>query len=603
MWRSGFRNGRKGGNELPHSKESSWAVATIQLHESRFSGAAFCVAWLCIFYGTNGYFFGVANNVEELPAIYYLADAAEYPDDPMVEGLVTHWNQATPYLYVLGPLVRLVGFDKAPTLFLGLNVFLLAVSYFALRGIVRSLCNCTDLAVFFILSSLLAVDNCGLIPNQRTLFFNFVDPEHVSIVFCLATLAAYVQNRIAFTVGYLFMAAIIHPLYALPVVGCLWFVSMLRWWRGETSATRAFATASVFGLVSLPYALLLWAMEREATATGWDISLVQEIIRSPRCHVISHLGSVEFWSAWWFPTTLGLFGLAIFGRGPSTRFASANISRKFDSRALFEIVIVALLLGSYILLASGISGIARVPLLVKLTPFRMGAILVPLLWLIVISVFLRYHRLPVWTKSVAVRGMAICGIIVISAVYAAGAGRISLTLDAANGQWISPEGSEIFQFVRTETDPYAMFLNYTDLDLRTACLRSEVFRFKTIPLVAKPQRQWYRRMLAINNVPANMVSEDYVAVRNFIQRERSINLRDVLRRLDCSVGYVLVNHQPAFLDVYSSCNGKGNICHFDTEGLAVVLENSHYTIFKVPVAMGNQQISSTTVVSREKRKS
>ena len=156
---------------------------------------------------------------------------------------------------------------------------------------------------------------------------------------------------------------------------------------------------------------------------------------------------------------------------------------------------------------------------------------------------------------------------------------MSCSLDPHSGRWLTPAGTEVLTFISENTTPDDVFLNYSDLDVRTTCLRSDVFRFKTIPLYAEAQWAWYQRLLVVNDVPEDMDPFDYERVRDWIHEERRISLPNVLNKLEIRTTYVLVQRKGPMIDRFSSCNGESNLTRFDAEGLQRVLENDTYILY------------------------
>ena len=555
---------------------------------TRTSSAWFhCLAWLCLVYGSNGFVYGLANNVEELPAIYHVAGLADYPHDPMVAALVSRWNQATPYIYLLGGLVRLTGADGAPVLFFLLHASLLTLTYMALRTMLRGLCRCSEMTVMISMLALIGVDRWSLLPGQRMLFFHFMDPEHVSIVFCLAALASVAANRWKSTAVHVSLATIIHPLYGLPLIGCLWLVALARWVSRDPARRVKWQQVVMCGAAGLPYSLWIWACDGSSGPPAWDVSRVQELIRSPGCHVIPRWYDVAFWQAWALPTLLAAVAwlVSVTGRrstnaSPASEMLPAGGADDVG-RCCRDLTIVVTTLLAYILAASLIASAARIPLLVKLTPYRMAVISVPLLWILAVSIIATRWNGPRWIRRPAVRFVLGSCLAIVSMTCMARARTISYALSPRAGQWLTNEGSEVLRFVRAQTDPADLFLNYSDLDLRTACLRSDAFRFKTIPLYSKAQLVWYRRLLAVNAVPQDVPEFDYEQVRDYIRAERIIPLSKVLECVDLPVEYVVVKRHRPFVDRFASCNGQGNLTRFDAAGLTAVLENDAYAIYRV----------------------
>lgn len=532
----------------------------------------------------NGFVYGLANNVEELPAIYKISGEASFTNDPMVSSLVSHWNQASPYVYTLGGLLRLTGVAAAPGLFWALHVGLLVLTYVALRQILSQLCRCSETTVLLSILALICVDHWNLLPGERTIFFHFMDPEYVSIAFCMAAVASVVSGRWKTSAVWVSLATVIHPLYGLPIIGSLGVLALGQSIRGEITWQVAGHRSLMCGLVGLPYSVFLWTCDAAQVPTAFDISRIQELIRSPDCHAIPSCLEMSFLQVWALPIGLASLCFIAWQQRPNPSGEKASFDKPHHKTQVLDhphrdmSIIVVTLLG-YMLAASVINDFIRIPLIVKLTPYRMAVVTIPFFWLLAVSLCNSRRKFPEWIQQPAFQLMLGVVLTITSLSCVARARTMSCSLDPHSGRWLTPAGTEVLTFISENTTPDDVFLNYSDLDVRTTCLRSDVFRFKTIPLYAEAQWAWYQRLLVVNDVPEDMDPFDYERVRDWIHEERRISLPNVLNKLEIRTTYVLVQRKGPMIDRFSSCNGESNLTRFDAEGLQRVLENDTYILY------------------------
>ena len=64
---------------------------------------------LGMYYLWIGFSFGVGNNVEEIPMIYYKAGVYEYPNDPFVSAISSRFNVITIYTNFFAQIIKITG--------------------------------------------------------------------------------------------------------------------------------------------------------------------------------------------------------------------------------------------------------------------------------------------------------------------------------------------------------------------------------------------------------------------------------------------------------------------------------------------------------------
>jgi hypothetical protein len=236
-----------------------------------------------------------------------------------------------------------------------------------------------------------------------------------------------------------------------------------------------------------------------------------------------------------------------------------------------------------LLISSLISTFIRIPLLIQLTPYRMGAIIVVLSWIIVTAsifskivnskdCYLTYRTFPLMVIKIIV--------VIVSVIVLISGHRIE-------GKSPLKEQSDVISWIKSETNESDMFLNYSDIPIRTQCFRSSYFEFKTMPLTANMQLGWYKRLLAYYDVPGRIADKSREVkdpkgikqVKAYIDNMTIVNAKDVASKISVPPKY-LIKCKKA-IPKKNELNAVYRYLEVNTEGYPCVYENKLYSVYRI----------------------
>jgi hypothetical protein len=534
--------------------------------------------FMTLFYTGVQFYFGTGNNVEELPLIYKMAGIADYPNDQFVNGTAGKFNYIYPYTFLLASATKLLGLSSLPYLFFLLHFVLFLALLLALQRIVSLVRKTSDQGFLFILLMLLFFwKGLQLVPNHRALFWRTLDPEFACFPFLFWAVALFLQGRYTRSALLLFLGNLIHPLYALPIAGAILTVFFIQFLTHKK--VTLLGDIAKYLLAVLPYAILLWYATEQGPVSSYNASLMHEHVAHPQHLVIpsarthNRLSYLRFLEE--VVLLLGVSIIILFlrrARNSTLKVTDVFLSvKQYFSKekwsARFLLYILAISLISYLVLASIIASFTRVAILVQLTPYRMGVFLFVFTLILFLTSLYDTFSVPyskVW-KRVRYPFLAIVFILCFYKNWSAPLPFSSSTITTIN--WIN-----------NNTEPNSLFLNYSDIDIRTTCFRSEYFRNKTIPLSNSEQVLWYERLLNYFNIPEQINGTSYKKVGKYIRREGGlpIDLQTVVNNIkDVKPSYLLI--------------GEVNKYHFSNLGnWPVLYQQDGYKLYELNNADSNE---------------
>jgi len=329
------------------------------------------------------------------------------------------------------------------------------------------------------------------------------------------------------------IATLLHPLYTVPLLGSFCCTLLFRWLRNGLTATRLLSLLTIYFLAVVPYTFFLWYTSRQETPSIYNASLIHEIIRAPHHLTIPTLVSPGT-GYLFFYVAIAVFLAAhpFFSRFDLINNTDLPVHEREKRQDIYTII--GALIG-FMLLASVISTLTRIDLLVQLTPYRTGLIVVMLSWLLFLDAFFRsccWRNLPV---SKGVKTGTLIFIFLFGMVVG---GRIFI--DCSRPMSSEPAKKEMIDWIQTNCSTNrGLFLNYSDIDVRTCCRRSDFFRFQTFSLSPDGQIDWYNRLLIYYDVQESIDYQDYEAVKKFIQEKKPVRIENVLKKIPKPVSYLL----------------------------------------------------------------
>jgi hypothetical protein len=566
----------------------------------------FLLFFLSLYYVKEPFRFGYDNNFEELPLIYKVLHIADYQNDPFVEAHFQRFTQVTPYIHLIKSVAHILGADHLPQIYLSFHFITIALLYCTLRYYYRLLCDGDDRLIFFLICGLVLFTKwLRVIPTKRWLFVWFMDPELLAYPLNFLAIAFYLGRKNFASACFLMLATVVHPLYSFFTFFSLLCCSAFEVFLQNASLKETIRNSALYSLATIPYTLYLYSCSRQTVFTGLDATLIAEIIRSPHHHEIPTLLNLpmlfySFSICSLALTVMILKGLRIELSRDGLKLWLAHIKKSikhgfqekiisnFAFRAVPKglngdeeinrrwrcIIFINAILIVFLFASSIIASIGRIPILIQLTPYRMGVIIVSLSWIIITASF--YHTSKKAPQMQIPRKMAIplkVVTIVFSLVLFAYSCRIE------SGKEILPEQVEVISWIRENTPANDIFLNYSDIPIRTQCQRPDIFEYKTMPLFADAQIAWYRHYVIVNDVPQSISISDYEAVKKYVRNCPGVDAERVVSRLAPRPNYLIKCNRP--VPDPSILKGRGFYQYYpvDTGSFSCVFKNNLYSVY------------------------
>ncbi len=492
--------------------------------------------FVALFYAVLGFQFGSGNNVEELPVIYSKVLENAYQADPFIATSTKRFNAISLYTSFFGLFAKVFGIQSVKPVFFFFHLSYLIVFFSLLIALIKLVAK-PKISTFFIFAAVLMLlvgeKFLGWMPNQRNLFVRFMDPMTLVIPFVFGSLYFFMKRKHLAAAFLLLIGSLIHPLYALPMAAIFSFVfifSKLKGWK----EVKGYAPILMYFLSVIPYIGILLYFSHETIETQHNATLIHEIIRAPHHLVIPSLQSsdrlsyLRFFELTFFLSILAL--ILYHFKNVWSPLPKTNLSHTDKSENIRRLFLVLSGLLIYLLGASVISSFVRVDLLVTLTPYRMGTYTIAIAFILMTGA--GSYLLKGFNPSSKLKRGTV-GAILLLLTFAS----IKLVKDQ-----IPKPKKEAIQWIEKNTVTKNLWLNYSDLDIRTNCYRSDYFQFKTIPASAGGQFDWYDRLCNYYAVPAD-IEYNYKAVRDHIKNNcEQIDLKTVLSRIkNKRIDYLLID--------------------------------------------------------------
>lgn len=551
------------------------------------------IVFLSVFYVIYSFSFGLENNVEELPLIYKLLGLAEYVNDDFVEEHTSQYTQVTPYVTVISLLAKTLQLQDLTFLFFILHAANIVLLYLSLRQIHKNASNTSELLILFSItffSLILYVNDNLWIPSGRWLFINYLDPELVTTPFLFFTIAFYINKNHRLSYFYLLLATLLHPLYAIPLFLAFLISFLIQIIRRKIGIIEAVKHSIIYAIAVIPYTLFLHLQSKQSIQSTIEPSMVTEFIRAPHHFVIPPFSPSTFllkpfllyvitfsaitfiiWKYLIINSNLLNYDVArllkvmrlnqLFIQHEEN---TKNITNNRLPENLVELIVVNLSLVSLLLLTSFISGFVRISLLVNLTVYRVGLVVVTLTWIILVCSFLNKLEIKEYRLNHVGKLLLRAAIVIV----------LLLSLSDLKKSYATPERSmsstqkEVVSWVKGNTNSSDLFLSYVDFDIRTSCLRSSYFEFKTIPLTADGQILWYERYLNYLDVPKKIAAQKYHEVAMYAESQHQVDISHVVANSGVPIKYILISK----LDVNRSYA-------FSLKNFKCVFENDAYQVY------------------------
>jgi len=556
------------------------------------ASATTMLVFLSVFYGTYSFYFGFFNNIEELPLLYRILGIAEYAGDAYVGEHVSRYTQVTPYLAVIAAAYRLLDARQLLHVFFIFHVVTIGLIYYSLRKLLCSVARVGEVAILGSLLSLLLVASIGnVIPNGRWLFVSYLDPELVTYPFLFFSVSYFIERRYALSEGYFAVATVLHPLYALLLVVGLVGGLVLRYVSRREKAREIIVRGGTYGAIAVGYSFVVWLGSRQSVPSVLDPSYVMEVVRSPHHYRIPSLLALD-------ETTLRFFCFAGFFSGVGlflmryvrteknelirdlrwcfglpvirTIFQEKAVAAGEDGRhgewfksEYLELWVINVSLLAVLLASSCLAVVGRLPIVIEVTPYRIGTVVVVLSWTLFAAGLANRFVSPrlAWSSHGKWLWRFCIGVIVASGVV----NGVKKARCIPGG--LRPNEAELVSWVRTETRRDDLFLSYVhpfQVSVRTHALRPEYWG--SAPLFSDSQLAWYEQFTIVYDVPEKLELANYWEVKTYAERPHVIDLRNVVRRSGEPIQYIVLPQD----GIYS----------FESDGYTNVFENAAYRVLR-----------------------
>lgn len=513
------------------------------------------LAFINIYYEINPFVFNsTTNNIEELPFIYKLSGLASYPYDEYVKLHTENFTQITPYILLITGITKLFNLNDLTILFFILHAITLSILYLSIRQLYKGIFDAPEsLVITSIICLNFFLKIIYVIPNNRTLFYDFLDPEFLTYPFLLFTIAFHIKKEWLMAFFSLLIASIIHPLYALPLLPAL-----------VLNKLKNIKSHFLYFLAVFPYTIFLWLKSRQTSDSGISASMITEIIRAPHHYKIPNLQYIDHSTLVFYLFSISLLTISYF-----------IFKTKSTKREYLPILEIASLLIGLLISTSLVSSFIRIPILIQLTPYRIGVIIVILSWVIFsCSLFKASSNLNNFIKKF---DLAFITLLLLISLFMTLKEDHFLTIENKN----FTDRKDVVSWIKNNTSKNDLFLNYSDLDIRTETLRSDYFGFQTSPLTANGQISWYKRFLAYYDVPSTIPLTNYQESKTFASSTHDININNVLKRSKAPINYIVIlKDKKPFSKITELVNLSNKNYNYITKDLNLVLENANYKIYK-----------------------
>lgn len=515
-----------------------------------------------------------SNNPEELPLINKLMGLATYTKDEFVQVMTSHFTQVTPYITFIAEIGKLFKLNDLLLVYFALHILALCLLYISIRHLLKLISNCNEFIVnLSIISLMLFLELVYVIPNQRNLFYDFLDPEFITYPFLLLAISFHINKKYIHAIICLFFGTILHPLYTIMLSFGLLFSLLVDLIKKRETAISVVKYGVGYLLSVFPYSFFLWFISRQTIKSNIDSSFVMEIIRAPHHYKIPTLYSCDKTTIIFFIYSLILGIISLFIIKFSLKKNSSTEFNKFKEN-WFRLFTINYSLVGLLAFVSLVTTFIRFPILIRLTPYRIGVIIVILTWVLFIASLTNLFDLKEhWLNIIDAISLCICvGIFLF----------VNLTRVEKISSITKPEKDNFLSWIKKNTSKDDLFLNYTDIDIRTTVLRSDFFRFQTPPLTGDSEIAWYKKYCVYYDIPDKINETDYTDVKKYASSKHTINTERVVKRSNSQIKYILISKtKKSFSRIEDWVNLKHKNYKYDLNNFRKIFENKDYAVYLV----------------------
>lgn len=515
-----------------------------------------------VYYELHPFVYGSANNVEEIPIINKYLGLASYPNDSYVDS-TSGFTQATPYILFMTMLAKIFSQEEVYVhVFYLVHFLLLVLLFISLRKLHQKIISLSETSVIAsLILMMFFLETTYIIPANKWLFYDFLDPEFATIPFLFLTVLFFIAEKRLLSILTLLVATIIHPLYAIPLMAGLILSLVYKLYKKEIELKDFLLFSVLYFFTTVLYSFILWLPSHQTIPGPILASKVIEIVRIPHVSKIPTLFTIDLKISFFYLFSLfsPLLGL-LYEKNKPNKFLR-NLS-------VLNISLIA-----FLFMVSFITSFIQIPILVQLTPYRIAAVIVPISWIILFSIFVdKYSKISLKQRD----------ILFISVIFITAVSLSSFKYSKeSKPNTIFINKNETAKWIKQNTNKNALFLNYTDIDVRTKALRPDYFKFLTLPLTANAQLNWYERYIVYFDVPDGIKKSNYQAIKEYAEKKHKIGVSSVIKRSNLPIKYVLISKTgKSFSEITEWLGITNDYESYDLSGLKKAYENESYEVYK-----------------------
>ncbi len=519
-----------------------------------------------IFYEIYPFVFGSAANLEELPLFYKLMGFAEYAKDDYVQGHFIKFVQVIPYLTGITFIAKAFHCSDLVVVFYVLHLLTICLTYIAIRELIKKLGSGGETQVIVsIIGLLLLIKTVNVIPNQRNLLHDYLDPELVIQPFLFFIIAAHIEKKYLKSCAFLLIGTILHPLYTILLLPGLFGSFFIQLLKKTIAWKEALKYTFLYFVIVISYSVFLLIQSNKAYVGEIDASLVEEIIRGPHHFTIPTLFSFDQTTTYFYIYSLILSIITIL----LTR-RNKHLKNDFKEK-IIDLSIINYSWFIFLIIVTIIATFTRISLLVELTPYRAGLASVVVTWVLFCSSLVNYFNI---SKERFFKSDFIIISIGLLLFFALSIYRINYPEKAIEQ---CSERKEFISWIKNNTNSDDLFLNYTDVDIRTKAFRSEYYRYQTGGITTDLHLLWYKKFKIYFDIPDTIKPTEYHRMIDYARSKHTIKISRVIERSKAPINYILILKAKRYIspvEEYMGLQTKDYI--FDTDGYKKVFENNDY---------------------------
>lgn len=496
------------------------------------------------------FYFGVSDNREEVPALFFINGIGTYLNDEFITRSVNEYNVATPYLYALAKITNKLDFDYYPIFFFLAHQITLVGIFLALKNITQLFSSKLEYLHFFVLIVALEIllrKFPYFIFGGRWLISNYFDPQLVAYAFCFTSIFFFLSNKYNISALFLFVANLLSPLLVTPILMAFFLVLISRTIIENCNYKSLIAPYFTYAISTLPYTLFLY-IHTAGKDLSYDHQKIMTEIRSTDLSRIPNIFDIKYGDVFFFGF-LFLLIICTFIFLLRRYKGIKNLSDLKHEQSDFSFILFSCFLISLMCLASIISSFFTIQLVYRLDPYRVSVILIPLLFLFISSHLIKNFSHSSKSNKIHTFGLpfvlALTGLFIFKD-YPNIASKAEGDRNNYRSNAIYLDAKETISWIRRNTPINSTFLNYADsknfLTLRTHAIRSQFFSWKTINLTNDGIVNWYKRYLIHYDVSADPYNYKQmgILVGKKGKNIKSVNISSVLDQINYQINYVLV---------------------------------------------------------------